>query len=372
MKSSEQPFNLFSLALPSLRLNNIMQGWYPKQVSSFILLLCLTLIVMVLSLLTGPTQIPLDVFLSFVVNDTGEISPSAEQLMQIVMQLRAPRVLLALAIGANLALCGAVIQGMFRNPLADPGLIGISSGASLGAVLMIVLGQSLFAAAFSLLGPHAIAIGAFGGGLLCTCLVIGIGELSQGRSSSQLLLAGIAINSLTGAIIGLLTYFADDMMLRDLTFWSLGSIGGANWQLLGLVFTVLILTSLVFFIHAQKLNALLLGEAEAAHLGIDVTALKRQLILATALSIGVSVSTTGLIGFVGLVVPHLVRMAISANYRVLLPFSMVTGGLLLLIADTFARQIIAPAELPIGIITALIGAPYFLYLILRHKNTIIF
>uniref|UniRef100_UPI0033400875 FecCD family ABC transporter permease n=1 Tax=Castellaniella defragrans TaxID=75697 RepID=UPI0033400875 len=275
----------------------------------------------------------------------------------VLLDIRVPRVLFGCVTGAALAATGVVIQALFRNPLAEPGLVGISSGAALGAVTAIVLAAGGFA---------IVAGAAFLGSLAATFLAYAIG--SRYRGVAGLLLAGIAINALAGSVIGVLTYMATDSQLRDLTFWSMGSLAGASWHTLSLVgpWTLAVLAYLCA--QWRALNALLLGEREAAHLGFELVPVRRRLIVATALVIGPLVAVTGGIGFVGLVVPHLVRMVLGAHHRRLLPVSLVVGALLLTLADWLARLVIIPAELPIGLVTSLVGGPFFFWLLTRARS----
>jgi|TARA_R110002126_G_scaffold74484_3_gene185787 iron complex transport system permease protein len=275
---------------------------------------------------------------------------------------------MGILVGATLALTGAAMQGLFRNPLADPGLIGVSSGAALGAALMIVLGSSMLSALPSFVLPYATVLGAFAGGVITTWLVYRLGQSVQGTSVASMLLAGIAIAAISGAVIGMLSYLADDAMLRTLTFWNMGSLGSANYQRVAVLALCCALVWWRLPRQAKALNALLLGESEARHLGVDVERVKRELVLLTALGVGACVAAAGLIGFVGLVVPHLVRLLLGADHRRVLPVSMLLGASLLLLADVGARLLIAPAELPLGIITALLGAPFFLALLMRAQR----
>lgn len=287
----------------------------------------------------------------------------------IVWEIRVPRLLLGLLLGAALAVCGAMMQGLFRNPLADPGLLGIASGAALAAVAVIVLGNSLLLGLTTWLGLYTLPIAAFVGGLLTTVLVYGLAQSSSGRTSvATLLLAGIAINAFNGALVGLLTYMADDQQLRTLTFWSMGSLAQASWQEVWLILPWLGTLLLLLPWYAKALNALLLGETEAHYLGFAVERIKTLLLIITALLVGLAVSLSGIIGFIGLVVPHLVRLLLGPDYRTLLPASMLLGALLLTSADLLARLIIIPAELPIGLLTAGIGGPFFLWLLWRQRQ----
>lgn len=293
----------------------------------------------------------------------GEVSRQTEQ---ILLQIRLPRTLLGLTVGAVLALCGVAMQGLFRNPLADPGLIGVSSGAALGAACAIVLGAWLGGVP-SVLAPYLLSLCAFAGGLLVTALVYRMGQREGQTRVATLLLAGIALTALSGALIGLLSYLADDTTLRSLTFWNLGSLNGASYARLWPLLLVTLAVALWLPRRAQALNALLLGEAEARHLGIEVERLKRELVLCTALGVGAAVAAAGLIGFIGLVVPHLMRLLVGPDHRRLLPAAALGGATLLLLADLCARLLLMPAELPIGVITALLGAPFFLLLLVRGR-----
>ena len=286
----------------------------------------------------------------------------------VIHQIRLPRTLLGMAIGAILALCGAVMQGLFRNPLADPGIIGVSGGASLGAALSIVIFAPLAASFPLLLTLGTVPIFAFIGGAVSTFLVYQLGTDKNGTSVTIMLLAGVAIGALSGAALGLMNYYADDQALRDLSLWTMGSLAGATWPGIGLAYLTLFALLFSFDRNANALNAFLLGEAEAKHLGVNVQRLKRMLILLCAAGVGIAVSLTGVIGFVGLIVPHIGRMISGPNHKTLLPLSALLGALILLVADMLARVVAAPAELPVGIITALLGAPFFIYLLIKQRG----
>ena len=327
----------------------------------------LLLIASVWSLMTGALEIPGNELMrllkqTFGLESDGDI-PAHFQMT--VMEFRLPRLVLALMVGAALAVSGAAIQGLFRNPLADPGLIGVSSGAALGAVSMIVLGDSLFNDWTSLAGRWALPIAAFASSLVVTLVIYRIATRSGYTQIATLLLAGIAINAIAGAATGLLTFIADDSELRSLTFWSMGSLTKASWQdvIVALPFILIPLIALPFF--ANALNGLLMGETVAHHLGFPIRWIKRAIILLTAMAVGAAVAMTGVIGFLGLVVPHLLRLMIGPDHRLLLPASALCGALLLTVADMFARTVVAPAELPIGLLMALIGGPFFLALLLK-------
>ncbi|MDD1506930.1 FecCD family ABC transporter permease [Pseudomonas sp. CNPSo 3701] len=337
--------------------------------SLFIALGLLLALALWLSLALGPVSLPLGDTLRAALRLAG--LPLADDGLQqaelILGQIRMPRTLLGLAVGAVLALCGVAMQGLFRNPLADPGLIGVSSGAALGAAIAIVGGAAMGGMP-ELFAPYLLSLCAFLGGLVVTALVYRLGRRNGQTSVTTMLLAGIALNALAFACIGLFTYLADDATLRTLTFWNLGSLNGACYARLWPLLLVTLAVALWLPRRAQALNALLLGESEARHLGVAVERLKRELVFCTALGVGAAVAAAGMIGFIGLVVPHLVRLLVGPDHRVLLPASALAGASLLLLADLFARLILSPAELPIGIVTALIGAPFFLYLLLRGRT----
>ncbi|WP_371318639.1 FecCD family ABC transporter permease [Vibrio fluvialis] len=340
-----------------------------RQVPLYLTTLLLGLIVAIsaiYSITVGPMNISFRDSLSSLLLQNDDI---AKHINLVIHEIRFPRTLLCMLVGAILALCGTVMQGLFRNPLAEPGIIGVSAGASLGAALAIVLLGGLH---FDARWMNAITLPlcAFLGGALTTIVVYRLGTNKFGTSVTIMLLAGVAISAVSGAGIGYLNYVADDQMLRDLTLWSMGSFAGANWQSITLCGITLLGLYFYFSRRAMALNALLLGESEARHLGIPIQRLKRSLIVLSAVGVGVTVSAAGMIGFVGLVVPHLGRMLVGPDHRNLLPVSALLGALLLTIADMFARVAAAPAELPIGIVTALVGAPFFLYLLFQQKGKI--
>ncbi len=286
----------------------------------------------------------------------------------ILLTIRLPRVCLAVLIGAGLAISGAAIQGLFRNPLADPGLIGISSGASLAAVMMIVLEAAFFQKLTGLLGMYALSLVSFLGACGTAFLVYRISKLGGKALMTTMLLTGIAINALCGALTGILTYMATDEQLRNITFWSLGSLGGASWtSVLGILpFTVIALVGLPRL--AKALNLLALGESQANMLGVNLKSIKRQVIIFSTMAVGTSVAVAGIIGFVGLVIPHLIRMGAGSDHRRVLIGSALGGSIVLTLADSLARTLVAPAELPIGILTALLGTPVFLWILFQEKR----
>ncbi|WP_419897226.1 FecCD family ABC transporter permease [Roseomonas sp. USHLN139] len=283
----------------------------------------------------------------------------------VLTVIRLPRSLLAALIGGGLGAAGAVMQGLFRNPLADPGLIGVSAGAGLGAVTSIVFAGPLLALAGGALGLWLMPLAAFAGGLGATLLITRLAQREGVTAVATLLLAGVAVNALAGALTGLLIFLADERQARDITFWTLGSLAGARWSQLPVAAALVLAPTLALLRLARPLNALVLGEAEAFHLGLRVERVKRQATLLAAIAVSAGVAFTGLIGFVGLVVPHLVRLAGGADHRLVLPLSALLGAALLVLADLAARSLAAPAELPVGVVTALLGAPFFLWLLRR-------
>lgn len=326
----------------------------------------LLLFVTLLSAAIGAVSIPFSQLSAILLSKIGihlpvEIDPRADL---VLTGIRLPRVLLGVLAGMALAVSGALMQGLFRNPLADPALIGISSGSSFGASLMIVFGSTLPGFVASSLGLFTIALAAFAGGLMVTFIVYTISTRDSQTSVATMLLAGIAMNALCGAGTGGLILFSTDTQLRDLTFWSLGSLGAATWQTLAVVAPFVIIVLIISPWLARALNALLLGESAAHHLGIETQRVKRLVILLSALAVGAVTAVTGLIGFVGLVVPHLIRLTFGPDHRLLLPASALLGGILLVFSDLLARILLQPAEIPIGIITALFGAPFFLWLLM--------
>jgi len=320
---------------------------------------------MLVYLAVGPSFIsPLKLF-SF-----GQADSAAGQSLDVVIltSIRLPRALVAALVGACLACCGAAMQGLFRNPLADPSLIGVSSGASAGASFMIVFGLGYLDSS-AVLGLSIVSLGAVAGAVVAVSLVYRLATNSYGTSVITMLLAGVAIGAVASALNNLFGYFADSEMLRRISVWEMGNLDGANWERFWLIAFVGLVLIIRLPRHSLALNAFLLGESEARHLGIAVNHVKRELVLLTALAVGISVVISGNIAFVGLVVPHILRGFIGPDHRYLLPSSALAGAILLVIADMIARTVIAPAELPAGILTALVGAPVFFYLLIRGNGS---
>ncbi|HED1543219.1 TPA: iron ABC transporter permease [Kluyvera cryocrescens] len=287
-----------------------------------------------------------------------------EVLRHIWLTIRLPRVLLALLVGSALALSGCVMQGLFRNPLADPGLLGISSGAALAVAFWLVLPISVPA----IVALYAPMLAAFIGSL-AVMVVIFVLSKSGDSSLSRLLLVGIAINALCGALVGMLSWISNDTQLRQLSLWGMGILGQAEWSTIIVAATLMIPSSLVVWWLASRLNLLQLGDEEAHYLGVNVRLMQRILLLCSAVLVAAAVAISGVIGFIGLVVPHLMRMWLGPDHRGLVPGSLLAGAILLLIADTLARTVAAPAEMPVGLLTSVLGAPWFLWLIFRQQRS---
>ena len=324
----------------------------------------------------GAVRIPVSAVLGILLSKIGISTGLAFEPQQegVLLAIRLPRVVLGLLVGAALGLSGAAMQGLFRNPLADPSLLGISSGASLAAVATIVLEVQIVSAfpalagAAGQAGPFVLPLAAFLGATLTTLFVYRVSRVSGRVAVGTMLLVGVATNGLSGAFTGLFTYAATDEQLRGITFWGLGSLGGASWPTVGTLLPFLVLPLLWLPRLGKPLNLLALGEEQAAHLGLPVARLKWQLVTLATLAVGASVAMVGTIGFLGFLVPHLLRVIGGPDHRFVLPAAALGGALVLVLADTLSRTVVAPAELPIGILTALLGAPVFLWMVLREQR----
>lgn len=288
----------------------------------------------------------------------------------VLWELRLPRALLAVMAGGMLGVAGGLAQGLFRNPLADPGLLGVNSGAACAAALTIVFADSLPWAWPAGLRPWLLPLTAFAGALLVCFTLDRVARWITPGSIAGLLLTGIALNAMAVAVLGLCTYLSTDEQLRSLSFWTLGSLAGAGWMIVGVALVMLLVTIWQVRKLARAMNALALGEAAAAHVGIEVSSLRGRTILIVALLVGATVAWCGMISFISLIAPHLVRTLHGADQRQVLPLSILFGGLLLLIADTLARTLASPAEIPVGIFTALLGGPFFLMLLNQTRERI--
>lgn len=338
-----------------------LRGVLPLAIAASLLI-----VIALFSLAIGATSIPISSCLGILFDAIGirGVFEFGSEQAAVLLSIRLPRVALGLLVGSGLSVAGAAMQGLFRNPLADPGLVGVSSGAALAAVASIVL-----AGAFELsFVPRALLlpVAAFAGGLCTTLLVARLARLRGITTVTTMLLAGIAINALAQSVMGFLIFMANDAQLRTITFWSLGGLGGATWPTV-LAAAPFVLAALFFLPRlGRAMNALSLGESAAGHLGVRVERLKRVAVFFSALAVGAAVATAGLIVFVGLVVPHLWRLLIGPDHRALFPGSALLGGSLVVGADLLARVVVAPAELPVGIVTAAIGAPFFIWLLVSR------
>ncbi|MCE8006145.1 MAG: iron ABC transporter permease [Aestuariivita sp.] len=299
---------------------------------------------------------------------TGE--PLTQMERVVLWDIRLPRLLMGIAVGAALAVSGALMQGLFRNPLADPGLVGVSAGATLGAVGAIVLGASLPVAVLAWTGGALVPLAAFVGAWATMVLLYRIATRRGQTSVATMLLGGIAIAALTMALVGLLIFRADDLQLRELNFWQLGSLTGSSWDKLMIAGPIILGALLLANRLGRGLNGLALGEATASHLGFDVQQLKRWCVLLVAAATGAAVAVSGGIGFIGIVVPHILRLVTGPDHRTLLINAALLGATLLIVADMISRTIISPAELPIGIVTAVLGGPVFLWILLQRRNVV--
>ncbi|MEP3246214.1 MAG: iron ABC transporter permease [Sneathiella sp.] len=301
----------------------------------------------------GAVEIQLSALLGGTMTDLQE---------NVLTSIRAPRLFLGALVGAALAISGAALQGLFRNALADPTLIGVSSGAYLAVAVVIVFSGSLT----GVLGLYGMSLAAFGGSLVACFIIFQFAKMTGTFSVTYMLLTGVAINALAMAGVGFLSFISNDQQLRAISLWSMGSVGGALWPSV-FVCASIVLPAIFFLLrNARAMNILLLGEEEAQYLGVDSDRIKRNVIICTALCVGAAVALSGLIGFVGLVVPHLVRLTIGPDHRWLIPASALLGAILLTFADTLSRTLVAPTEMPVGILTSLIGGPFFLWLLMRQ------
>ena len=331
---------------------------------------CTLLPLMLIALMMGPVVISPAGLMRALLEPWGATGSGGglSQEGLILFSIRLPRVLLAGLVGVCLAVCGTAMQGLFRNPLADPSLIGVSSGASAGASLMIVMGGGALLQGGQFTGLSVVALGAFAGGFLAVILVYRLATSATGTSVATMLLAGIAISALAGALNSLFSFMADDEMLRRISMWQMGSLDAANWPRVWIATVAVAIVMMMLPREGAALNAFLLGESEARHLGIAVDVVKRRLILMTAMAIGISVAVAGTISFVGLIIPHIIRLLIGPDHRYLIPASALAGAMLLILADAVARVVVAPAELPAGILTALLGAPFFFSLLAQKSR----
>jgi iron complex transport system permease protein len=343
-----------------------MQNRLPVYiVLSVLLLVLLAIVSLYMGVYVFEKHSITDVFKG-VINNDGSIG-AAERF--VLIDLRLPRIVMGILIGSALSVSGTCLQGMFRNPLATPDLIGITAGASLFAAIAIVLGVHIKPYIPEVFHYSFLSFMAFVGALITMILVYRISTIGGRTNVVMMLLSGVAITALGFAVMGLLIYFSKEEQLRDLTFWNLGSLGGATWTKNGILFVVLSVAYFFLINKGKALNAMMLGETDAQHLGIPVERIKKQIVLLTALMVGTCVAFAGTISFIGLIVPYILRLIFKSNYHIILPMSAIFGSILLLIADTISRTIAPPSEIPIGVLTAFMGAPIFITILIRNRNT---
>lgn len=348
-------------AQPSLEV--LYKGMIRRRGLLLLLLLFLLFGAVVYSIMQGSVHVPLRDLASMALGGTA----SDPMLSYIVAEVRLPRIVMAIVTGMSLAAAGAIMQALLRNPLADPFTLGVSSGASFGAALAIVAGTSVFGLNLARSGQWMIALNAFLFGCLAVLVVFGIAKLKS-SSTTVLLLAGVAIGQLFSAGVSALKYLSNNEALKDLIVWLMGGFWGAKWQVLQLLLPLFAVGVGVLMRYSWDLNALVSGEEVARTLGVRVKRVRWICLLVVTLIASTSIAFTGVIGFVGLVAPHIGRMVIGTDYRYLLPCSCMIGALLLLLSDTAARTILSPIEIPVGIITALFGAPFFIYLLVQKRK----
>jgi iron complex transport system permease protein len=332
--------------------------------------MALLLVVAVMSATIGAANIPLHRLWPALGIGTPDSSAQLVRDQLVLYSIRLPRLVCATVVGALLAMAGALMQGLFRNPLADPALVGVSSGGAFAAALAIVMTDK-FLAASPYVSFDLLPVAAFLGSLLTTIMLYRIASSAGRISVAMFLLAGLAVAALANAGIGLLVFIADDRQLRDITFWLLGSLSGATWTRAVMTAPALAAALVAIPFLTRPLDLLIMGEAEAFHAGVSVDRLKIAAIILISLMTGAAVAACGIVSFVGIVVPHLLRIVIGPAHRLLLPASAIFGAILMLTADTFARTLAAPAEVPIGILTASIGAPFFIILLLRQRTLVV-
>ena len=328
----------------------------------YLVLFALLSVAIFLALAVGPVSLSFTQIWASLLGEGSAVTDT------ILYNIRAPRMLLGVIVGASLASSGASLQGLLRNPLADPGLIGITAGASLAVVFVIVLGDVFVGTLSPLILSAVHPVAAFLGGITVTFIVLLTARLGGQFSAGRLILVGVAITAIASALIGIIIYLSNDQQLRELTFWTMGSLAKSNWNTVLIACFIMAAASLMLLRYRRELDLLQLGERAAFHAGVDVSKVKFQICALVAVAVGAGVSVAGPIGFVGLVAPHMTRLFIRASHWVVLPVSALVGANILLFADLFVRNAIPPAEIPIGIATAVLGGPFFLWLLLRSSR----
>ncbi len=330
-----------------------------------ILLLLLSVVSIVAGVGLGPVKIDFMVVWQIIVSKlfSVELTDVKVNTVKIVWALRLPRVLLGFVVGAGLALAGVAIQSFTRNPLSEPYILGVSSGASAGAVMVVLNGAMV-----SVLGRFALPIGAFIGAIVSLVVVYSLAKTREGIIPIRLILVGIAVSSMFMALTNYLVFNArTDSGVRNATFWMMGSLAGSKWAYLWTPLTILILAFLVLMILHRAMNTMLLGESTSIVLGMNIKRTRKIIVVISALLAGSIVSVSGSIGFVGLIIPHIVRNLIGSDHKYVIPSAILMGGIFIVFSDVAARLLVAPQELPIGIVTALLGAPYFVYLVRKNQ-----
>ncbi|HMK48116.1 MAG TPA: iron chelate uptake ABC transporter family permease subunit [Methanocella sp.] len=333
-----------------------------------ICLMILTTAVAIISIATGPANLSPDkvtqIILSripFVQDHIAKTWTAGDE--AIVIQVRLPRVILGLLVGASLALAGVTTQGIFKNPMADPYILGVSSGAAFGVAVSMVIGITIGMMTINIM------LGAFAGALIASFLVFNIARTHYRVPVETLLLSGIAVSAFFSAITSFLMYISGNS-LSKIVFWIMGGLQSGGWDRILILIPFFIAGGLIIFAFARDLNLIQLGDESAAHLGTDVSRVKTILLVVSSLLAAAAVSVSGIIGFVGLIIPHMMRLIVGPDHRVLIPSSILVGAMFLTVADTFSRMIVQPTEMPVGIVTAVIGAPFFVYLLLRQKKSL--
>lgn len=342
---------------------------YPQIRIHVSLLTFFILIVAIIALFLGVYKFNDSIF-SIIINTFKNRTAIDSSDFYVLFELRLPRIIMAILVGSGLAVAGTCLQGIFKNPLASPDLIGITSGSTLFAAITIVLGAYIKSFVPEIIHFSLLSLMAFIGAMCSTVFVYKISSHHSKTNVTILLLAGVAISALCGSATGLLTYLSTEEELRNLTFWTLGSVASANWDKI-IILGIITIISFFFLLKKGKiLNAMMLGEKEAEHLGINVEKTKKQIIIFSALLVGTIVSFCGTIGFVGLIVPYILRLVFKSNYVIILPLSAFLGAILVIIADTISRTLVAPSEIPIGILTSLMGAPVFISILMNYKKSL--
>ena len=333
--------------------------------------LVLLLILSFISITFGPVQITLNQIIDILLHKLGfhSTNQSFTAIHQtVLLDIRLPRVIMAILVGLGLGTSGAILQGLFRNPLVDPGFIGVSSGAAIGAMISIMFGSTIYYFMPKILVPFTLPTLAMIGSFITTTIVYKMSKVAGKTNIMAMLLSGIAVNAFAGAIIGLFVSLSSDAELRSFTFWTLGGLDMADWDVLIITCIFIFIPFIAIYKSQYQMDIFMLGDSESEHLGLNVERLKKKIILIASITVGVSVAFCGMIGFIGLVTPHLVRLFIGPNHKYLIPGSGILGALILTLSDLICKTIISPAQLPIGVVTSTIGAPFFIWLILSQKR----